>query len=151
MQLTKITTGAALAVFLLASCGGKTNTVQLASEQEVAVATEASKEYVVDAASSILKWRGSKLTKDHFGTIQIESGKVNLENEAIKAGTFLIDMKTIVVEDIKEEEYNAKLRNHLASEDFFNIDKFPTAKFDITSSEKLATPDEKGNNYIIKG
>lgn len=151
MYLKAFSTGVAAVLLFLSSCGNKPNTVEPGAEQPTAVATESSKEFKVDVAASSLKWKGTKLGGEHFGTINIQSGAINLENDVIKAGSFMVDMNSIVVDDIKEEEYNTKLKNHLASPDFFNIASFPTSKFEITSAEKLAAADDKGNNYTISG
>ena len=42
-------------------------------------------------------------------------------------------MSTIEVQDIPaEEEDNAKLKGHLQSPDFFNVEEYPMAKFEVT-------------------
>ena len=51
--------------------------------------------------------------------------------------TFIIDMSTITNTDLEDAEYNAKLVNHLKSDDFFGVEKFPTAKLEIKGSEKF--------------
>lgn len=135
----------------LTACGGKKETVNAGEEQQVAQATELSKTFNVDIASSTLGWTGTKVTGEHFGKIGIQTGSINVEKNEIKAGSFVIDMKTITVEDLTDEETNKKLAGHLASPDFFDVEKHATSKFEITAVEKLQAADAEGNNYKIMG
>ncbi len=135
----------------LTACGGKKQTVNTGEEQKVAQATELSKIFNVDVANSTLGWTGTKVTGKHYGKIAIQSGTISVEKNEIKAGSFVIDMKTITVEDLTDEESNKKLAGHLASADFFDVEKYATSKFEITGVEKLQTPDADGNNYKIMG
>jgi polyisoprenoid-binding protein YceI len=91
----------------------------------------------VDANSSTVKWHGKKVTGEHFGTIQLKAGTLVLENDKIAIGEFTIDMTSIVNTDIEDAGYKAKLEGHLKSDDFFGVEKFPTAKLLVTSSSAL--------------
>ncbi len=51
------------------------------------------------------------------------------------AGNFVVDMTSITNNDLKDEGYNQKLVGHLKSDDFFGVEKYPTAEF--VSDEKL--------------
>jgi polyisoprenoid-binding protein YceI len=51
-------------------------------------------------------------------------------------------METIEVTDIEDEESNGKLRGHLTSPDFFNVNKYPNGKLTVIKSEKI------GNNKL---
>ena len=52
-------------------------------------------------------------------------------------GAFVFDMNSIVDLDMPaDNKYNAKLIGHLKSEDFFDVAKYPTAKFKITAVSK---------------
>lgn len=93
----------------------------------------------VDPASSTIQWTGSKkVGAVHTGKIAVKDGQVetNAKNE-ITSGSFTIDMTTIADEDLaKDPEHQKKLQGHLSSADFFNIEKFPTSTFKITSISK---------------
>ncbi|MBV7530753.1 YceI family protein [Chitinophaga sp. sic0106] len=108
--------------------------------------------YTVDAAQSKLTWVGKKVTGEHTGTINIASGALVVENNALKGGNFSLDTRSIAVTDIKDAGGNAKLVGHLKADDFFGVEKFPKADFAITSIKA------KGNgaydvtgNLTIKG
>ena len=47
-------------------------------------------------------------------------------------------MTTITNSDLKDEGYNQKLVGHLKSDDFFGVEKFPTASFVVTKSSKFS-------------
>lgn len=89
--------------------------------------------YKVETKQSFLKWTGKKVTGKHFGKVKIKSGKLNFEGIDLKGGEFEIDMTSITVDDISNQEWNTKLVNHLKNDDFFSVDKHETAKVTIKS------------------
>jgi polyisoprenoid-binding protein YceI len=104
----------------------------------------------VDVNQSKLEWHGKKVTGEHNGLINIQGGMLQFKDDMLVGGEFTIDMKTIVNLDLESEEWNAKLVNHLKSDDFFSVEKFPTAIFKIT--EVKAHKAEKSDaNHWIKG
>lgn len=113
---------------------------------EAAEASEKASEFTVDTAASQIMWEGAKPTGKHHGTIKLSSGTVHVNNGAVEAGEFTIDMNSINVEDLEGED-KAKLEAHLKGTaegkegDFFNVNEFPTAKFEMTGI----------NNNIVKG
>lgn len=106
----------------------------------------------IDANSSSIKWHGKKVTGEHFGTIQIKSGSLEIKSDKITSGLFTIDMSSIVNTDIEDAGYKAKLEGHLKSDDFFGIEKFPTASLEVKGSTVFANnvANVKGK-FTIKG
>jgi polyisoprenoid-binding protein YceI len=102
----------------------------------------------VDSAMSTIGWLGKKVTGQHTGTINLKSGELKLVDGNIVGGSFEIDMTSIINEDLKDAEWNAKLVGHLKSDDFFSVGKFPVAGFKITEVKAV---NKDGNNYHIKG
>ncbi len=94
-------------------------------------------EMKVDTKKSTLKWHGEKVTGEHFGTINIKEGMLVWKNDKITTGEFTIDMASITNTDLEDPGYNAKLVGHLKSDDFFGVEKYPTAKLEIKSSGKF--------------
>jgi len=84
-------------------------------------------DFAVDKSASKVKWEGKKVTGKHNGTIAFDSGTLNVLKDRITGGSFVIDMKTIVDEDLTDPAWNKKLIGHLSSDDFFSIEKFPHA------------------------
>lgn len=100
----------------------------------------------LDTKASKLTWYGKKVTGGHDGHLSIKSGEVKFEKENLVGGEFILDMNTITNNDVESPEWKAKLVDHLKSDDFFNVKKFPTAKFTIKKAEK-----EKGDTFKITG
>lgn len=88
--------------------------------------------FQVDSKNSKLLWTAHKVTGEHAGTINISSGTLNVENNALRNGSFKLDTRSIAVTDIKDADSNAKLVGHLKSDDFFAVEKYPSADFLIT-------------------
>ena len=90
-------------------------------------------------ATSDVHWWGYKLAKteasSHDGTVNVKSGAVVLKGNQLFGGTFVLDMTSINATDL-QGEYQQKLNGHLKNGDFFEVDKFPTATFKITSVKK---------------
>lgn len=100
-----------------------------------------------DKEKTRLSWLGEKVTGQHSGTINLQSGWLNWQDNKIVSGEFLIDMASI-----KDSEANERLEGHLKSDDFFGVEKFPTSKLTITGSTLF----DKGSglvrgNLTIKG
>ena len=105
----------------------------------------------LNPSESTINWTGKKLTGSHSGSVALKAGEVLLDGETIKSGKFEIDISKVLVKDIKDPKYNAKLVGHLKSDDFFSVDKFPVAEFIIASTAPLAAPLASGENVTIKG
>lgn len=104
------------------------------------------KVYKTNLENSVIHWKGFKPTGSHYGTIKLSNGYFSTEGNSITGGEFTIDMNSIVDLDMPQDnEYNAKLVNHLKSPDFFDVKKYPKATFKITNSEK------KGDKTLIRG
>lgn len=112
-----------------ASGGQKTETRDAA---DVAAANYDLK-YEVSLDQSSIKWEGYKPTGTHHGTIAIKDGKLKFSEGALVGGSFTIDMKSIVVQDLTDPDMNAKLTGHLLSADFFEAETYPEATFEITA------------------
>jgi polyisoprenoid-binding protein YceI len=88
-----------------------------------------------------LQWLGEKVMGQHTGTINLKDGWLTLKDNQIVSGEFNIDMASI-----KESESNQMLEKHLKSDDFFGVEKFPTAKLVLTGSDSF----DKGS-ALVKG
>lgn len=93
---------------------------------------------------SSITWKGKKILGSHNGTINLKEGSITMSGEQITGGKFVIDMTSIVVEDLRGDN-KEKLEGHLKSDDFFGVENFPTSTLVIKSGNK--TPD----GYYING
>ncbi|WP_234735843.1 YceI family protein [Tellurirhabdus bombi] len=142
MKATQLFAGL-LAVTLLAS----TPVLAANSDKNPKKAVAKASTYTIDANESTVNWNGKKVTGEHFGTIKISKGSLLVDGSKLTGGTVDIDLRTMTSTDLKDnKEYHDKLINHLKSDDFFGVDKYPTATFKITK----VTP-KSGNQYDVTG
>ncbi len=123
-----------------ASCAGvEGEAAEVKEAVETVEATTASAETVdVNLEASQVFWVGSKLSGDkHEGYFKLKSGSLEVDNGTLVGGTFDIDIASLTVTDLKAGEGKENLEGHLANEDFFKADEFPTSKFEITGVEPL--------------
>lgn len=135
---------------LLVSCG---KDKPLTSESNEISTTKEGTVYTVDTLNSRIEWKGFKVVKSdntgHFGTIKFESGDVTVKDGKLESGKFVADMGTLTSVDLKDDaEQLAKLNGHLTSGDFFEVEKHPTASFEIT---KIADNTSGDYNSLLDG
>ncbi|MFH2094964.1 MAG: YceI family protein [Bacteroidota bacterium] len=94
-------------------------------------------QFSADVLNSDIKWIGKKVAGEHYGRIELKSGTFEVANNSIKSGVFIIDMSSITNDDLDNEIYNKKLVDHLKSDDFFGVEKYPEAKLLIKSSTEI--------------
>lgn len=104
-----------------------------------------------DTQKSTVKWHAKKVTGEHYGTVKLSNGSLDVEKGRLTGGNFEVDMNSIVCEDLTNAEYNGKLVGHLKSEDFFTVEKHPKANFKITKAAPIASAKAGENNYNITG
>ncbi|MEX2596891.1 MAG: YceI family protein [Salibacteraceae bacterium] len=137
LLITAITTTIALS-----ACGGGEKKSETAKTDTTEESTEKAEiaTWKVDEATSNVRWEGGTAgakVYSHFGTIAIQEGSVKTEGDELIAGSFSIDMTTINPKDenYSEENTPADLVGHLASDEFFAIEEYPMAMFNVKSVE----------------
>ncbi|WP_242922511.1 YceI family protein [Pontibacter liquoris] len=150
--MKKITILASLAATLFFTANAGTSKVSTPASATTEVAAPAKgKAYSVVADKSELKWHGKKVTGEHFGNFKLKSGALNIANNKLAGGEFVIDMTSISNTDIQDAEYKGKLEGHLKSDDFFGVEKFPTATFKVTNVKPIANAAAGKPNYTVTG
>lgn len=105
----------------------------------------------IKIANSKVIWKGYKVTGSHEGTINLKSGFLTFNDNKLTGGEFVMDMNTIVTTDL-QGEYKGKLEGHLKSDDFFGVEKHPTAKLVISKVDATGKNSYKiTGNLTIKG
>ena len=107
--------------------------------------------YTVDTKTSQVKWLGKKVTGQHDGTVDLKSGELTVTKGKVVGGKIEIDMSSIKVLDITDPETNGKLVGHLKSDDFFSVEKNPTALFTIASVQPIAGGKPGEPNSTVSG
>jgi len=90
--------------------------------------------YTVLPTKSTLRWTGSTPAKSHKGVILLKEGKFEIKKGKFVSGEFVVDMNTMVEGDGTDPNMGARLIGHLKSDDFFSVEKFPTATLSIKES-----------------
>lgn len=103
----------------------------------------------VNAKASTITWEGMKVTGAHNGDIAISNGLLTVENGLISAATVIIDMTTINTLDL-DGGAKESLDGHLSSDDFFGVETFPTAQFELMKLNPLRGG-ENGANFSATG
>ncbi|MBE16450.1 MAG: YceI family protein [Dokdonia sp.] len=153
-QLFKPLLIAAIA-FGVISCGEKKNETEATEAKEAATAAATATKFNVDTQTSSIAWMGSKPTGTHNGTVDLSEGVVKVEGDKI-TGTFIIDMTSIEVQDL-EGDQKANLESHLKGtaegkeDDFFNVNKYPTAVFTVTGVNDMNGKKMMEGNLTMKG
>lgn len=89
--------------------------------------------FEIVSAQSNINWVGKKVTGAHNGTIAVKEGEFILNDGKLTGGKFIIDTTSIKILDVTDPATNAQFAGHLASDDFFSIEKYGEATLEITS------------------
>lgn len=100
----------------------------------------------IDLTQSKLEWTGKKLGGEHYGEIQLTSGYLTFTKKKLTGGTFEMDMTSITCVDITDAKSNKRLVDHLKSEDFFSVARFPKSTLTITKVES-----KSATEYLVTG
>jgi polyisoprenoid-binding protein YceI len=107
-----------------------------AAKDMAAKATMGAETYTVGTNSTIT-WTGSKPTGKHMGKFNISKGELKINDGKIEAGSFTIDMASNQVTDLQPGKGKEDLEGHLGAGDFFEVAKYPTGMFTLTSAEPV--------------
>lgn len=138
-----------LTAAFISGCSESNDTTKTTGSNEGTAASNKGKKVNLLIPGSKLEWTGKKVTGQHNGTVDILKGEMFVDNGKLTGGNFIINFASITVLDLSEAEMNAKLTNHLKSDDFFSAEKYPEGKFEMTAVTPLSNG--TGNNYTIGG
>ena len=79
----------------------------------------------IDTSKSNITWVGKKITGSHEGNIKFKEGTLTFKGAKLTGGSFVVDMSSIEVTDLKAGSGKEKLEGHLKADDFFGTEKFP--------------------------
>lgn len=138
MKTRKLFFPAVLALAMIAascSLGDQKQTSDSASDEKTTVEISSVN---LDPENSMVVWSGTMLgIYTHEGTLDLSQAELTMNDGKISGGNFTVDMNSMVATD---ENYNPeegstpeKLIGHLKSPDFFDVENYPTATFEITA------------------
>lgn len=144
--------------FSITGCKNKAEEANTSQAEAAAISESSSEKFTVNVAESTIEWKGFKPTGTHYGTISLDNGVFKTDDGKLQSGTFLIDMNSISVSDLEAGDGKENLEAHLKGtvegkeNHFFDVTKFPSAAFEITSTESLAAGKTRlSGNLTIKG
>jgi polyisoprenoid-binding protein YceI len=108
----------------------------------------AQQKMVLNTTERTIYWKGKMWmsTDSHEGIIHFSSGNMTMDKTGkILSANFEIDMNTIKTLDARPDKDG--LADHLKSEDFFAVKRFPKAYFVSTKIDKTTVHD----NYLVQG
>lgn len=122
---------------------GKAKAAASAPVAAPAAAPAGAVKHSFSAADSKLEFIGAKVTGSHDGSFKEFTGSVDLvEGDLTKSSVNVeIKMASLAIEP-------EKLAGHLKTSDFFDVEKFPTAKFVSTS---VKAGGDKGASHTVTG
>jgi polyisoprenoid-binding protein YceI len=128
------------AAILFASCNRSVQ--QQSSKDEPTSSEEVTlhEDFRVDLTQSKVLWMGEALgVYQHEGTVNFNVVSLTVSDGVITGGNFVVDLQSIISTDENfnpEEGYSKeKLKGHLMSPDFFDVENHPNASFAIENVE----------------
>ena len=107
---------------------------------------------ILNKRVSTLEWTGGLkfINNNHNGNLKIKTGSLFLEDKTNIIGTIVVDMLSMANIDLPDskKEY---LIGHLRSEDFFHVERFPTASLKINNSKILEKQSSGKYNMEVSG
>ena len=96
-------------------------------------------------------WKGGLKfgTTNHDGNLKMQNGNITLDNNKI-SGEVVINMLSLTNSDLPAGS-GERLVGHLRSADFFNVERFPTAKLKIQKSRIIEKLGDGHYKMIIDG
>ncbi len=107
--------------------------------------------YRIDVEKSALEWIGRNLNNRHHGRITVKSGEIVIKAGMPSAGEVVLDMTGIENLDLQDQNWHDLLLRHLKSEDFFAVDRFPTASFRLNEWQAQEGVSPETQNARVQG
>ncbi len=139
---------AIFAITIFSACSNAPQGDQAKITDKEKTAEAVGQTFKIDTSASRIHFVGNGVGKNHPGIFRLSSGSVAILGNQVTGGEFLLNIKSLDMEQ-KDAMFQQKLRPHLLSGDFFDAEKFGTAKFVITK----VTPYQPsaGDTSIIQG
>jgi polyisoprenoid-binding protein YceI len=122
-------------LFLFACTNAPESDKARTTEAQEVTTDSTNESWKINTSDSKIEWVGTKVTGYHTGNIPLKEGDIYVRNGAVVGGNFLLNVKDITVSGPKsvDEANSNKLLGHLKSADFFDVEKHPEARFELTA------------------
>lgn len=119
--------------------------VEVKEEQKIEAVAQEAKVLQVSTDASNIDWLGTKPGGEHKGVMKLKDGELRMMDDQLIGGKFTLDMTSIEVTDL-EGEKKEQLEGHLKTGDFFEVEKYPTAVFEISKIEAVEGKEDVTHN-----
>ena len=102
------------------------------------------------SSDSVVRWTGKKtliVGYEDDGIVTIKSGNFVVANGNIVSGNITLDMTGIRADKTGVGQGESGLEKHLKSDDFFSVEQYPEATFEILSSQYS----QASGRYAVSG
>ena len=106
--------------------------------------------YAFNPEESTIEWTGTKtlvLDYEDRGVVALADGSLTVNGGIPLEGEFVVDMTSISTDLTGNGNPNENLDAHLKSPDFFDVETYPTATFELTGVVSTETP----GTYTVTG
>ena len=140
MTIKTLTAVAVSSLFITSCQDVSMETTEKTENTATEVSTAAVVTYKAEDQSKV-NWKGEVAgVYGHTGFVHLDNGTLEVQNNEIIGGTFVVDMTNIIPTDsasYKDEDGRraTDLAGHLSTEDFFHTGEHPTSTFVITGVE----------------
>jgi rhodanese-related sulfurtransferase/polyisoprenoid-binding protein YceI len=84
-----------------------------------------------------IDWTGRNSGSKHWGRLQLKSGELRFDEGRLVEGEMEIDMNSITNLNLEDGPMRGVLEDHLKSDDFFDVERFPSASIKLLSTESI--------------
>lgn len=105
----------------------------------------------LDKERSKVRWVGRNLTNRHDGEVALVDGDLELADGKFVGGEVTVDLRKMSCRDITDSKLAKALIGHLQNADFFEVEKYPLARFTVKRTESLKGASYGRPNYAVEG
>jgi len=105
----------------------------------------------INTEKSRIEWAGRNLASEHTGTIKLQAGQLEVQEGRPVRGAFTLGMDSIDNLDIADSKLREILICHLKSDDFFDVQRFPRAEFQLSKFKALPDTQRGNPNWEVTG
>ncbi len=105
--------------------------------------------YSVVAERCAIEWVGRNLNSTHRGTLRVASGRLTLRAGMVQSGSIILDLRSIENTDLPDPALRHLLEAHLKSDDFFDVERYPSAQLLLRSASPAPDATPGTPNQII--
>jgi polyisoprenoid-binding protein YceI len=106
--------------------------------------------YLVDTVTSVIEWTGATPGNyKHIGIMRLSNGQFTVSNNQLTSGKFTININSISNTDQTGKD-KMNLESHLKNQDFFEVEKFPFGKFEMTAVQTDSAGQTIVGNLTLK-